>query len=25
VEGTFVDEASHNKLLRLKKTLGTKI
>ncbi|HME62658.1 MAG TPA: NADH-quinone oxidoreductase subunit C [Candidatus Binatia bacterium] len=25
VEGTFVDERSHNKLLRLKKTLGTKI
>jgi NADH-quinone oxidoreductase subunit C len=24
VEGTFVDERSHNKLLRLKKTLGTK-
>ena len=25
VEGTFVDERSHNKLLRLKKALGTKI
>jgi NADH-quinone oxidoreductase subunit C len=25
VEGTFVDERSHNKLLRLKKTLGAKI
>lgn len=25
VEGTFVDERSHNKLLRLKKTLGRKI
>jgi NADH-quinone oxidoreductase subunit C len=25
VDGTFVDERSHNKLLRLKKTLGTKI
>ena len=25
VEGTFVDERSHNKLLRLKKSLGTKI
>jgi NADH-quinone oxidoreductase subunit C len=25
VEGTFVDERSHNKLLRLKKTLGSKI
>ena len=24
VEGTFVDERSHNKLLRLKKTLGSK-
>ena len=24
VEGTFVDERSHNKLLRLKKTLGNK-
>jgi len=25
VDGTFVDERSHNKLLRLKKALGTKI
>lgn len=25
VEGTFVDERSHNKLLRLKKSLGSKI
>ena len=25
VDGTFVDERSHNKLLRLKKSLGTKI
>lgn len=25
VDGTFVDQRSHNKLLRLKKTLGTKI
>jgi NADH-quinone oxidoreductase subunit C len=25
VDGTFVDERSHNKLLRLKKTLGSKI
>jgi NADH-quinone oxidoreductase subunit C len=24
VDGTFVDERSHNKLLRLKKTLGSK-
>jgi hypothetical protein len=24
VEGTFVDERSHNKLMRLKKTLGSK-